>query len=201
MNYAYTDAILDGLVKKTITVPKMISEINNQLMLYRDQTNQVQFNVLDSHDTARLLTVAHGDRGLMQQALAFTYLQPGVPCLYYGDEYGMTGEIDPGCRKCMVWDQADQDSTMYQFVKALIAIRHQYQPLLTAGQIGLITDQQQPALLKLTRMLDGQQIDGWFNTGQTSVSSGAPTRPVLLSSHMTGDQQQIQIAPGGFMVF
>lgn len=200
MNYAYTDAIVDGLVKKTIPLPKMISEINNQLMLYRDQTNQVQFNVLDSHDTARLLTVAQGNRDLMRQALAFTYLQPGVPCLYYGDEYGMTGEFDPGCRKCMVWAPANQDLAMYQFVKALIALRHRYQSLLSAGQLRLTIDDQQPTLLKLTRTLDGQQINGWFNMGQTSVSVAA-TSPVLLSNQISIDQQQIQIAPGGFMVF
>ncbi|MDN6112239.1 MAG: glycoside hydrolase family 13 protein, partial [Tetragenococcus halophilus] len=91
MNYAYTDAIMGYFVKKQLSLKEMVSAINQQLMLYRDQTNQVQFNVLDSHDTPRLLTQAQEDKELMKQVLVFTYLQPGVPCLYYGDEIGMTG--------------------------------------------------------------------------------------------------------------
>ncbi len=46
-----------GLLCQSKNCPwkKMLSEMNNQLMLYRQQTNQMQFNVLDSHDTPRLL--------------------------------------------------------------------------------------------------------------------------------------------------
>ncbi|GMA53032.1 hypothetical protein GCM10025857_43890 [Alicyclobacillus contaminans] len=91
MNYAYTDAIMDYFVKQKLTLKTMVATINQQLMLYRDQTNQMQFNILDSHDTPRLLTETKEDKDLMKQVLAFTYLQPGVPCLYYGDEIGMTG--------------------------------------------------------------------------------------------------------------
>src|SRR5699024_9267636 len=112
MNYAYTDAILDYFVKKRIPVTKMMAEINNQMMLYRDQTNQMQFNILDSHDTPRLLTETKEDKDLAKQVQAFTYIQPGVPCLYYGDEIGLTGGMDPDCRKCMVWEKEKQDQDL-----------------------------------------------------------------------------------------
>ena len=99
-----------GLLCQARTVlEKMLSEMNNQLMLYRQQTNQMQFNVLDSHDTPRLLHETKEDKELMRQVLAFTYIQPGVPCLYYGDEIGMTGDMDPDCRRCMVWEENQQD--------------------------------------------------------------------------------------------
>lgn len=58
MNYAYTDAIKDGLITKKISLEQMVSNINTQLTLYRKQVNQMMFNVLDSHDTPRILTVA-----------------------------------------------------------------------------------------------------------------------------------------------
>lgn len=51
MNYAYTDAIKDGLITKKISLEQMVSNINTQLTLYRKQVNQMMFNVLDSHDT------------------------------------------------------------------------------------------------------------------------------------------------------
>ncbi|KRL84548.1 hypothetical protein FC36_GL000008 [Ligilactobacillus equi DSM 15833 = JCM 10991] len=53
-------------------------------MKYRDSANQTMFNALDSHDTARLLTLAKEDKTLALQTLAFTFLQPGVPSIYYG---------------------------------------------------------------------------------------------------------------------
>jgi len=200
MNYAYTDAILDYFVKKEIPLNKMVSELNNQLMLYRDQTNQVQFNVLDSHDTARLLTAAQGNRDLMRQVMAFTYLQPGVPCLYYGDEYGMTGGNDPDCRKCLVWDADQQDLELYQFVKALIAVRKQYQPILSEGQLKWSIKESAPDVLKMTRILGNKKLTAIFNTGQTTVSL-TQTQPVILSQQITLQEQQVQMAPNGFILY
>ncbi|MDN6128219.1 MAG: glycoside hydrolase family 13 protein, partial [Tetragenococcus halophilus] len=135
MNYAYTDAIMGYFVKKQLSLKEMVSAINQQLMLYRDQTNQVQFNVLDSHDTPRLLTQAQEDKELMKQVLVFTYLQPGVPCLYYGDEIGMTGGADPLCRKCMVWKEDEQDQELFQFVKKLIALRKNWQKMISQARM------------------------------------------------------------------
>ena len=200
MNYAYTDAILDYFVKKEISADKMISELNNQLMLYRDQTNQVQFNVLDSHDTARLLTAARGDRDLMRQVMAFTYIQPGVPCLYYGDEYGMTGTDDPGCRKCMVWDTADQDLEMYQFVKSLIALRKAQQEVLSEGTMTWSLDPQTPDILKITRQFKDHQITGIFNLATTVVEIMQIEQPKF-SQLVTNDAGMSQIAPKGFILY
>ena len=36
--------------------------------------------------------------------VAFQFLSPGAPFIYYGDEFGMCGADDPDCRKPMVWD-------------------------------------------------------------------------------------------------
>lgn len=105
MNYAYTDAIKDGLITKKISLEQMVSNINTQLTLYRKQVNQMMFNVLDSHDTPRILTVAKNNKNLMKLVETFTFMQPGVPCIYYGDEYAVTGGMDPECRKVMPWEE------------------------------------------------------------------------------------------------
>ena len=57
MNYAYTETILNFFVHEEMSSQALAYRLNEQLMLYRDQTNQVMFNMLDSHDTARLLTL------------------------------------------------------------------------------------------------------------------------------------------------
>jgi glycosidase len=59
------------------------------------------FNLLGSHDTPRFLnTVDHDIKNyLFGYKLLFSML--GSPCIYYGDEIGIDGPHDPGCRKCM----------------------------------------------------------------------------------------------------
>ena len=135
MNYAYTDAIKDGFITKKISLEQMASNINTQLTLYRKQVNQMMFNVLDSHDTPRILTVAKNNKNLMKLVETFTYLQPGVPCIYYGDEYAVTGGMDPECRKCMPWEKEFQDENMFEFFKGLVAFRHEYQEILSDSDV------------------------------------------------------------------
>ena len=35
----------------------------------------------------------------------------------------MTGDMDPDCRRCMVWEENQQDLDLKEFVKSLIALR------------------------------------------------------------------------------
>ena len=159
MNYAYTDAIMGYFVKQELSLEKMLSEMNNQLMLYRQQTNQMQFNVLDSHDTPRLLHETKEDKELMRQVLAFTYIQPGVPCLYYGDEIGMTGDMDPDCRRCMVWEENQQDLDLKEFVKSLIALRKKYAAVFLVEQ-SIDRHFFETGLIRLACRLEEQTIYG-----------------------------------------
>lgn len=77
MNYAFTDSIKDYFAKK-ITASQMVSGMNHQQMLYRDQVNEGTFNLLDSHDTARILTLCQGNKELMKSVMAFMFLQKGL---------------------------------------------------------------------------------------------------------------------------
>lgn len=198
MNYAYTDSIKEFFADREISAEKMISNINEQLMLYRKQTDQVQFNVLDSHDTARILTVTGADKDLEKQILAFTYLQPGVPCIYYGDEYGMTGGNDPDCRKCMIWDEKLQDQNLYEFFKELIQMRKDYQPVLSEGNIDWQQSDFDRNLIIITREFAGQKLTGIFNAGEQNMVVGDKT--ILLSNLVNIQDQKVQIAPKGFVV-
>ncbi len=174
MNYAFTDAIIEYFVKDEISMTKMVSELNNQLMLYRDQTNQVQFNILDSHDTPRLLTLARGDKDLMRQVMAFTYLQQGVPCLYYGDEIGLTGDMDPDCRKCMVWEEEKQDRDLLRFTTDLIHLRKSHQKILSEGSLNWNVISEEEGLIIFERELGAQRIIGIFNTGEDQLTLSCP---------------------------
>ena len=199
MNYAYTDAILGYFVKENLSLPKMVSEINQQLMLYRDQTNQMQFNVLDSHDTARLLTETNEDKDLMKQVMAFTYIQPGVPCLYYGDEIGMTGANDPDCRKCMVWEEENQDLELLAFTKSLIALRRKEAACLSEGRVYWHAVDPTNGLIWFERHLDEQVIQGIFNTGAETITVEAAGEE-RFNHLVTKEDQAYHIEPKGFVI-
>ena len=77
------------------------------LMRYPDDANLAMYNCLGSHDMARFLTEAKREKWRLRLAMALQMLFPGAPAIYYGDELGMTGENDPGCRGGMTWDRQD----------------------------------------------------------------------------------------------
>ena len=86
------------------------------------QNNDVLFNLLDSHDTERLISKVK-DINIFYQQLAVLFTMPGSPCIYYGTEIVLEGEHDPDCRRCMPWDEIEggqhdvKISIMKQFVK------------------------------------------------------------------------------------
>lgn len=122
MNYVFRDAIRDYIAEKTISVTQLDSRLNHMLAYYKDETDNLLYNLLDSHDTERFLYLCHENKNLLKLAAAFQMLFPGSPAIYYGDEVGMTGDNDPDCRRCMEWgEKADQD--MRDWYRKLIQLR------------------------------------------------------------------------------
>lgn len=192
MNYSYTDAIIGYFVHKNITLDKMVSVINSQLMKYRRQTNQMMFNILDSHDTPRILTVAQDDKDIVKQTMAFTYIQPGVPCLYYGDEYSVTGSMDPDCRRCMPWGIEDQDQDMYAFVKNLIKIRRDNDMELSESDLIWELVDQENGVIELQR----GNLKAFFNAGAKAVEFNKD-KNILLSNLVNENI----VEPKGFIIY
>ena len=70
-------------------------------------------NLIGSHDRERTLTLLKGDRSALKQAFFLQFTLPGVPCIYYGDEAGMTGGPDPYNRGTFPWGREDEELTAY----------------------------------------------------------------------------------------
>jgi len=99
-------------------------QIERLLSQYPATIRQVQFNLLDSHDTARFVNQAGGDRDALRGALLFLLTLPGAPSIYYGTEIGMTGGPDPDCRRAFPWhDPAAWDRDLLDFTRHAIALR------------------------------------------------------------------------------
>jgi neopullulanase len=106
--------------------------INSTLGLYHTAINQAQMNLLDSHDTARYLSIAKGDASALKLAILFLMTYPGAPCLYYGDEIGMLGGKDPDSRRAFPWETpARWNHEILQHSKECIALRRRYRALRT----------------------------------------------------------------------
>lgn len=129
MNYPVTDAVLEYIAKQSIDAEAFANQIHTVLAGYPQQVNEVAFNLLDSHDTPRLLTLVEGDKRKLKLAVLFQLTFLGTPCIYYGDEVGMTGGADPGCRKPMEWREAKQDRELLGFYQSLIELRKKHRAL------------------------------------------------------------------------
>ncbi len=86
-------------------------------------------NLLGSHDTERVSTLLQGDRARLKTAVALQMTSCGAPMVYYGDELGMQGANDPGCRAPMEWDPSRWDLELYAWHRRLIEIRHRHPAL------------------------------------------------------------------------
>ncbi|ETT48334.1 MULTISPECIES: alpha-glycosidase [unclassified Paenibacillus] len=128
MNYPFSGTVLEffngGMDGITFG-----HRIGGLLMRYPQQTNEVVFNLLGSHDTPRLLTVLGEDKRKLKLTVVFLFTFMGTPCIYYGDEIGLTGNEDPDCRKCMEWDQGKQDRELYDFYRMMISLRKEHKVL------------------------------------------------------------------------
>jgi cyclomaltodextrinase len=123
MNYPVRSAALEFLLKGGVDAAAFEAKLAEQLATYPEPALRVQFNLLGSHDTARVLHVAKGDARRVRAAQAFLYAWPGAPVLYYGDEVGVNGGKDPECRRTFPWKSQDQDATTLAHVRRLGAAR------------------------------------------------------------------------------
>lgn len=167
MNYPFTDAVLDFFVHGSLDAEGFANSIGRQLSRYPLQASEVAFNLLDSHDTPRLLTLAAGDKNKMRLAALFQFTFMGTPCIYYGDEFGMDGEGDPGCRKCMEWNPEKQDRNLFEFYRQLIQIRNE-QPALRTGTFTFLEAGRQGSKIAYERRLDLETIVVLINSEETA---------------------------------
>ena len=106
-------------------------KIDELLNLYDWEIQQTQLNLLSSHDVARALSVMSENETSMKLATLLLLTFPGAPSIYYGDEVGLPGGLDPDCRRTFP-KKEDWNQSLYETHKELIALRHA-QPALRTG--------------------------------------------------------------------
>ncbi len=152
MNYPLKDAIIRYIQQENAC--ELLQCVRLLIDHYPKETLDSLMNILGTHDTARILTVLGGiycqNKDQMAQSSAYLskkdkenaikklkmaailqFTLPGVPCIYYGDENGMEGHIDPFCRQCFDWTNLNED--LIDFYKKLGQIREIYREIFKSG--------------------------------------------------------------------
>lgn len=133
------------------------------LALHHPQVTHAQLNLLDSHDTARLSWIVGGDESALRLCILFQMTMPGVPCLYYGTEVGMTGGPDPDCRGAFPWHKEESwNHDLLAFVRRVTALRHAHAALSLGSYQTLHADHETFAF---QRDCVGESVVVIFNAG------------------------------------
>lgn len=178
MNYRLRDAVLGLLVPgsfdakgfpgsgQPIAPSAFVDRLESVREDYPDAAYYTLMNLLDSHDTERLLwtltpgaentqerelNAANVAEGKQRQRLAalIQMTMPGAPTIYYGDEVGLTGDDDPDDRRTYPWgdaqtrregDTRQPDRQMLAFYQALTKLRGKNPALINGDLRFLLAD-------------------------------------------------------------
>jgi cyclomaltodextrinase len=116
--------------------PSYAKKMQALLDLYPWEIQLTQLNLLSSHDIARALTVMGDDLDSLSLAVLLQMTFPGAPSIYYGDEVGVAGGLDPDCRRVFP-ATADWHQGLLAHHRALIALRATY-PALRIGNYRIL---------------------------------------------------------------
>jgi cyclomaltodextrinase / maltogenic alpha-amylase / neopullulanase len=141
--------------------------VGELLGAYDPATNEVQLNLLDSHDTPRVLSILGGDREAYELAVLLQATLPGAPCVYYGDEVGLQGGLDPDSRRSFPWDERRWDRALFDYVGAAFRVRQAEQGLRRGRTDGLLAEG--PVIAFERRDASGR-IGIAINTGAASAT-------------------------------
>ena len=151
---------------KPIDAAEFARTLKEMLEWYPPEIAYAQLNLLDSHDTARFLTIAHGDMTALRLAMFMMFTYPGAPTIYYGDEIAMEGAKDPDSRRAMIWDPGRLNRDMLEAAKRLTALRKKYAVLRRGALTNLHTNGK---LYAFARYQESETVIVALNSGREPV--------------------------------
>lgn len=136
--------------------------------MYHPEVVLAQLNMLGSHDTPRLMTLAKGDTTAVKLIVLAQMTAPGAPNIYYGDEIGLEGRHDPDCRRAFPWqDESSWNHELRDWYRQCIQLRLQL-PALRRGDFRLLYANEQVVVYQ--RQYEGQTAVVAFNVGHEEES-------------------------------
>lgn len=141
MNYPLRDILLD-YINYTIGSGYAAERLESLSENYPRENFYGALNLIGSHDRERIITAMAAEEDYqaavkkvrVMSALEFTL--PGVPCIYYGDEVGLTGGRDPENRSGYPWGYENLDLGYHYRMLGLIYDEH---PVLKDGEFTMLS--------------------------------------------------------------
>lgn len=209
MNYRLRDAVLGLLAPgpfdakgfadsgRPLAPSEFAARIQSMREDYADPTYYALMNLLDSHDTERVLwtltpgaptradkeqNAAHVAEGKRRQQLAslIQFTMPGAPTVYYGDEVGMTGADDPDDRRTYPWADlgGTPDTAMFTHYQTLAGLRAQI-PALRDGDMRVLLADDAHGVVAYGRATTAQAAITAINRSATAQTVSIPVAGYL----------------------
>ena len=151
---------------KPIDAETFRKDIDTMYGHYDWEINYAQMNMIDSHDMPRALWLVYDNKPAHRLIVLCQMTLPGSPCVYYGDEIGMSAGTDPFCREAFPWEKPESwDASLREFYGQMIALRNSH-PALRTGDFGFILAEGKVAAYR--RRLGNEEIVVAFNAGKTA---------------------------------
>ena len=194
MNYDFRRYCRDFFALGAIDAAQFSARITQMLYRYPTGIVQGQLDLLDSHDVSRFLSLCGGNIRRLHLAEVFLFTTPGAPCVFYGDELGVSGVMEPDYRSAMPWDAPPDDQR--DFFRSLCTLRREAD-VLALGNYRTILARRQLYIFR--RELDSRIVTVALNAGDQTVDldSAAPiTPPALAQGWEPG-----QLEPYGYAIW
>lgn len=174
-NLDQSDTVHTGLgYIQPLDGPAFARDLTAMHQKYHPQIVQAQLNMLSSHDTPRLFTIANSNTAAVRLMFLCQMTVAGAPNIYYGDEIGLPGARDPDCRRAFPWqDKGSWNCTLLEDVRRFTALRHAV-PALRRGDFRILHAEDQVVVYQ--RHYEGQTAvvalnagdkEQWFSIHQT----------------------------------
>ncbi len=177
-----------GYTLRAMGAETFARQVEEMMAMYAWPVTQVQLNVLGSHDTPRILSVLGGDKRSLKLCWLFQMTIPGAPCIYYGDEIGMTSVPVKGHegRATMSWDEATWDPDLRDTLRGYIRLRRNT-PALRRGTFQVVHADRRRSVCAYLRRYEGAAVAVVLNNGPSAYDLDLPVGDALAEgTHLQG---------------
>lgn len=195
MNYPLRGSIQDFFMDQSCSNIEFEYMVNRCYTMYMQQNNNVLFNLLDSHDTERLIYKVK-DLDVFFQQLAVLFTMPGSPCIFYGTEIALNGAHDPDCRRCMPWDELDQPENRERIdnVKRLIQLRKSKKTF-KSPHFHFPEEKANPRFVRYIKLYEGEEIEVLLNCSKVNWEVSLPGQILYQRKYTNG-----VLSPNGVVI-
>jgi cyclomaltodextrinase len=177
MNYPIMEALSGFLATNTLDAAHFAEKVEGLLSLYPRENAYAMFTPLDSHDTERILTRMGNNPEKTRQAFLFQFAYPGAPAIYYGDEIGLVGGKDPGCRGAFLWEESQWNAELRNHVKTLVGLRKNHVAL-CRGDYVKINPSTVPSCFAFARTMQDDKVLVIMNSSATEAVVCIDVNPI-----------------------